>query len=194
MCTFQQLTAPHRVPKQSGRRIFFITDNDDPAKDSEQLIRAARFKLKVRSGSPSFLTPPHVYPSCLTQDLLGNGYTFEPFFISATPARDFDLEKFYNVRALLARTSSALLTCAQTLIIAAGREENEEDLSPVVHGDLNASLDNLIANLRTKEATKRTAFSIPFLLADKFTIWVNGSVLPFSRRGIEITRGHTGTT
>lgn len=168
----QRLIASCRVPTQSTKRIFFITDNDDPGKESEQLATAASHKRKVRPLHASSSAPraqPHA--SCRT--------------LSKWDTRSSLSLSLRRLSTTLTSTSST--ACVFSLlgrsptdphlqnIIALGDEDEEMNI-PVVHGDLNASMDMMVANLRTKEATRRTAFSVPFQLADKFTIWVNGCV------------------
>lgn len=50
----------------------------------------------------------------------------------------------------------------------------EEVAWPSVADNLKDALDALLASLRSKEATKRTAFTIPFMLTSDLVIGVNG--------------------
>ncbi|KAF4596792.1 ATP-dependent DNA helicase II subunit 1 [Pleurotus pulmonarius] len=64
------------APKTASKRIFLITDDDDPhsGSGSEQLLRSAKTTL---------------------EDLVQTGVTVEPFFIS-TDEQSFDVSKFYS--------------------------------------------------------------------------------------------------
>ncbi|KAJ6521110.1 SPOC like C-terminal domain-containing protein [Mycena capillaripes] len=64
------------APKTASKRVFLITDEDDPhsGPGSKQLVKSARTTLI---------------------DLTQSGVTVEPFFIS-TPEKPFDVSKFYS--------------------------------------------------------------------------------------------------
>jgi hypothetical protein len=47
---------------------------------------------------------------------------------------------------------------------------------PTVYNDLGATLAGIVDTIRTKEATKRMAFSVPLVLGEGFVIGVNGCV------------------
>ena len=65
------------APKTASKRIFFITDEDDPhpGNRAERLVKSAETTLV---------------------DLVQAGVSIEPFFIS-TDDKLFDLDKFYRV-------------------------------------------------------------------------------------------------
>ena len=96
-----------RAPKQAGKRIFLVTDNDNPVDDSEQLIEVAMNKRRV---SLYFIFPFGLSEGedgygaddrwLLRQDLSDMRYDIEPFFIPPTEDSAFDLSRFYGVRLL----------------------------------------------------------------------------------------------
>ncbi|BGP41099.1 ATP-dependent DNA helicase II subunit 1 [Rhodotorula kratochvilovae] len=90
------------------------------------------------------------------EDLREMGYEIEPFFVPPTTDVDFDLEKFYGD------------------FIALDSEEGEPAAWPVVNRDLRAALDGMVASMRTKEAVKRVAFKIPFVLGKDLSIGITG--------------------
>ncbi|KAK4054319.1 ATP-dependent DNA helicase II subunit 1 [Microbotryomycetes sp. JL221] len=84
-------------------------------------------------------------------------YTFDGTFIDPNPEKPFDLNKFYG-----------------TLIAGDNLQYGEW---PTVVQSLTGVLNDLLGKLRTKEATKRVAFKLPFILADGFRIGINGYAL-----------------
>ncbi len=65
-----------RMPNLGAKRIFLVTDNDDPAKGQPEQLKAA---LNNR------------------RDLLDLGYDLDPFFVPPTQDGTFELDKFYTV-------------------------------------------------------------------------------------------------
>ncbi|KAJ7432310.1 SPOC like C-terminal domain-containing protein [Mycena galericulata] len=129
------------APKTASKRVFLITDEDDPhsGAGSKQLVTSARTTLI---------------------DLTQAGVMVEPFFIS-TPDKPFDVSKFY---------SSVLLP--NNLV-------DEEDVDPddpsVLPESISISrIEDLLAQMRFHEVPKRAQFSIPFQLANGFSIGVKG--------------------
>ncbi|GAA6056456.1 hypothetical protein JCM3770_007477 [Rhodotorula araucariae] len=90
------------------------------------------------------------------EDLREMGYEIEPFFVPPTSDVDFDLEKFYGD------------------FIALDSDDGEPAAWPVVNRDLRAALDGMVASMRTKEAVKRVAFKIPFVLGKDLSIGITG--------------------
>ncbi|KAM0754970.1 Ku DNA-binding complex, Ku70 subunit [Meredithblackwellia eburnea MCA 4105] len=90
------------------------------------------------------------------RDLHDMGYSLTPFLIPPSDSVSFDVDKFYGD------------------IITLRGEEADAPPFPTVEGNLMATLDGMVASMRTKEATKRSAFSIPFILGKDFVIGVNG--------------------
>lgn len=64
------------MPNTGAKRIFLVTDNDDPAKGQTAQLKAAQNNRR---------------------DLLDLGYDLDPFFVPPTKEDDFDLSKFYDV-------------------------------------------------------------------------------------------------
>ncbi|KAF7332555.1 SAP domain-containing protein [Mycena kentingensis (nom. inval.)] len=135
------------APKTAAKRVFLITDTDEPH-TNPQLATAAR---------TTFV------------DLKAFGATVEPFFIS-TKMRPFDVNKFYS--SVLVRNSLA-------------DEDYDEDYPSVLPESISISrIEDLLAQMRFHEVPKRAAFSIPFKLADGFTIGVKGyNLITEQRKG-----------
>ncbi|KAK0472013.1 SPOC like C-terminal domain-containing protein [Armillaria novae-zelandiae] len=126
------------APKSATKRVFLITDEDDPhsGPGSKQLITSAQTTLI---------------------DLIQAGVTVEPFFLS-TAEKPFNLSKFY---------SSVLLASNLT-------DDDEANHTILPEKVFTTSVDELLVQMCFYEAPKRTQFSIPFQLADGFTIGVKG--------------------
>ncbi|GAA5824381.1 hypothetical protein JCM11251_000398 [Rhodosporidiobolus azoricus] len=90
------------------------------------------------------------------KDLQEMGYAIEPFLIPAEPGAQFDLNKFWGG------------------IITAVDDDSLAVNYPVVNLDLRTSLRNMISAMRLKEASKRVAFKIPFVLGQGLVIGVAG--------------------
>ncbi|KAF9012092.1 ku70-like protein [Hymenopellis radicata] len=120
------------APKTATKRVFLITDEDQPHTAS-QLITSAKTTLT---------------------DLTQAGVTVEPFFIS-TEDKPFDKNKFY---------SSVLLSNM-------AEDEDEEGLPESIS---ISRIEDLLAQMRFHEVPKRALFSVPFKLAEGFTIGVKG--------------------
>ncbi|KAI0346241.1 Ku DNA-binding complex, Ku70 subunit [Trametopsis cervina] len=133
------------APKTATKRVFLITDEDDPnsGAGSDRLLTSARTTLI---------------------DLTQAGITIEPFFIN-TEEKPFDISRFY---------SSVLL---QTDIT------EDEDLPGVLPESVSITrIDDLLSQMRFHEVPKRALFSIPFQLADGFTIGIKGYGLVTEQR------------
>ncbi|KAJ7167691.1 SPOC like C-terminal domain-containing protein [Mycena filopes] len=129
------------APKTASKRVFLITDEDDPhsGPGSKQLVNSARTTLI---------------------DLTQSGVTVEPFFIS-TPEKPFEVSKFY---------SSVLLP--NNLV---DEDDIDEDDPSVLPESISISrIEDLLAQMRFHEVPKRAQFSIPFEIAEGFTIGVKG--------------------
>ncbi|GAA6005858.1 hypothetical protein JCM10207_007252 [Rhodosporidiobolus poonsookiae] len=90
------------------------------------------------------------------EDLNDMGYSIEPFLIPPTQRAQFDLNKFWGD------------------ILTATGEDDPAVNWPVVNTDLRASLDGMVAAMRTKEAAKRVAFKIPFVMGNGLSIGIAG--------------------
>ncbi|KAJ7755905.1 SPOC like C-terminal domain-containing protein [Mycena metata] len=129
------------APKTASKRVFLITDEDDPhsGPGSKQLVNSARTTLI---------------------DLTQSGVTVEPFFIS-TAEKPFDVSKFY---------SSVLLP--NNLV---DEDDIDQDDPSVLPESISISrIEDLLAQMRFHEVPKRAQFSIPFEIAQGFTIGVKG--------------------
>ena len=83
----------------------------------------------------------------------------------------FDVEKFYGVSDPRLLAIDHLADLLKQPVIASGDYEEEY---PEAITDVNATLVAFVNALRSKEAIRRTAFKIPFVLSDKTTIGVSG--------------------
>ncbi|KAF8992365.1 SPOC like C-terminal domain-containing protein [Cyathus striatus] len=128
------------APKTATKRVFLITDEDDPhpSKGAKQLITSARTTLI---------------------DLTQAGATVEPFFIS-TESKPFEVPKFYE---------SVLLPNS-----LADEESSDDDPSVLPESISIARIEDLLSQMRFHEVPKRAQCSIPFHLAEGFTIGVKG--------------------
>ncbi|PPQ83990.1 hypothetical protein CVT25_000536 [Psilocybe cyanescens] len=128
------------APKTASKRVFLITDEDDPHSNvgSKQLTISARTTLI---------------------DLTQAGVTVEPFFISAGE-KGFNASKFY---------SSILLPTDLE-----DEEELQKDASILPESISISRIEDLLSQMRFHEVPKRAQFSVPFQLADGFTIGIKG--------------------
>ncbi|KDR78542.1 hypothetical protein GALMADRAFT_243950 [Galerina marginata CBS 339.88] len=128
------------APKTASKRVFLITDEDDPhpRTGSKQLITSARTTLI---------------------DLTQAGVTVEPFFIS-TDEKPFDVSKFYS--SVLVPTNLD------------DEDELQKDSSVLPESISISRIEDLLSQMRFHEIPKRALFSIPFQLADGFTIGIKG--------------------
>ncbi|GAA5919379.1 hypothetical protein JCM6882_004543 [Rhodosporidiobolus microsporus] len=90
------------------------------------------------------------------RDLQGMGYAIEPFLIPALPGSQFNLNLFWGD------------------IITAVDDDTAAVNYPVVNRDLRTSLASMISAMRIKEAAKRVAFKIPFVLGQGLVIGIAG--------------------
>ncbi|KAF8193327.1 SPOC like C-terminal domain-containing protein [Pholiota molesta] len=128
------------APKTASKRVFLITDEDNPhpGSGSRQLTTSARTTLV---------------------DLTQAGVTVEPFFIS-TEEKPFDITKFYS-----------------SVLVPTNLEDDDEllDEGAILPESISISrIDDLLEQMRFREVPKRALFSIPFHLANGFTIGIKG--------------------
>lgn len=71
-----------RMPNTGAKRIFLVTDNDDPSKGQPEQLKAAVNNRR---------------------DLLDLGYDLDPFFVPPTKGDEFNLDKFYSVSCVESR-------------------------------------------------------------------------------------------
>ncbi|KAG7444641.1 Ku DNA-binding complex, Ku70 subunit [Guyanagaster necrorhizus] len=126
------------APKTATKRVFLITDEDDPhsGPGRKQLVTSAKTTLL---------------------DLTQAGVTVEPFFIK-TAEKPFNISKFY---------ASVLLSSNPT-------DDDEENSTRIPESIFPTLVENLLDQMRFHEVPKRAQFSIPFQLANGFTIGVKG--------------------
>lgn len=113
------------------------------------------------------------------------GVEIVPFLFTPAPGTPFDLTKFFMVRPLpfLSFSLPLLFSCSrnpphqQPLLTPEVDDFESEiplDIPRVYEGDIADELDSFLFAIRTKEAVKRKAFSVPFVLGDGTVIGVNG--------------------
>ncbi|GAA6040072.1 hypothetical protein JCM8097_004767 [Rhodosporidiobolus ruineniae] len=90
-------------------------------------------------------------------DLHDMGYAIEPFLIPERDNADFDVDNFWG-----------------EIITAVDEDEGAAVNYPIVNRELSKSLQGMIDAMRTKEAAKRVAFKIPFVLGQGLVIGVAG--------------------
>ncbi|KIJ51081.1 hypothetical protein M422DRAFT_158695 [Sphaerobolus stellatus SS14] len=120
------------APKTGLKRIFLVTNEDDPHPGSTQLIRTAQTTF---------------------EDLSASGVIVTPFFVSSEN-KPFDRSKFWDN--------------------VIPREDTDEENNAEQMPDIITELDSLVQEMRIREIPKRSLFSIPFQLAEGFTIGVKG--------------------
>ncbi|GAA5993494.1 hypothetical protein JCM11641_000840 [Rhodosporidiobolus odoratus] len=91
------------------------------------------------------------------RDLHGMGFAVESFFIPPSDNQDFDLDKFWG-----------------EVITAVDEDDSAAVGWPVVNRNLRASLAGMVSSMRLKEAAKRVAFKVPFVLVQGLVIGVAG--------------------
>ncbi|GAA5867392.1 hypothetical protein JCM8547_003331 [Rhodosporidiobolus lusitaniae] len=89
-------------------------------------------------------------------DLHDLGYAVEPFLIPRKQGAEFDLEKFWGE------------------VLTSVEGDDEAVTYPVVNRNLQESLTDMVEAMRTKEAGKRVAFKIPFVLGQGLVIGIAG--------------------
>ncbi|KJA25055.1 hypothetical protein HYPSUDRAFT_37999 [Hypholoma sublateritium FD-334 SS-4] len=91
-------------------------------------------------------------------DLTQAGVTVEPFFIN-TEEKPFDITKFYS----------------SVLVSDDLEDDNEQDDGSILPESISISrIEDLLSQMRIREVPKRSLFSIPFHLANGFTIGIKG--------------------
>jgi ATP-dependent DNA helicase 2 subunit 1 len=119
----------------------------------------------------------------LSQDLVEAGITVEPFFIS-TRDKPFDANKFYSV-SRLSRIPFSAGQYPQSVLITTNivEEENMGDEPFTLPESISITkIEDMLAQMRFHEVPKRSLFSIPFHIADGFTIGIKGYVTTSSFR------------
>jgi ATP-dependent DNA helicase 2 subunit 1 len=164
----------NRAPKSATKRVFLITDNDDPLASSHnpRLVTSARTTLTVCGRICSTYNLLVLGLRVVAQDLLQAGVTIEPFFIT-TDDKPFNQHKFWAVRArLFCHYGSFLNFPGQSVLVSSTSSDEDFDLLPAA---LSISrIDDLLEQMRFHEVPKRALFSIPFELASGLIIGIKG--------------------
>ncbi|CAO1621127.1 unnamed protein product [Parajaminaea phylloscopi] len=139
--------------KTGSRRIFFVTNVDDPYRGrtaKEKLQRNALEKIK---------------------DMRRKGIEFEAFFINPSPAEPFDTSAFYADLFQAYMDESDSLNLRSETSLGGGN-----DASTSTRGSWNAfdKFDDLERDAGAREMPKRVVFRLPLELADGFVIGVAG--------------------
>lgn len=137
-----------------SRRLFIITDNDDPHGADKQAKSAAAVRAK---------------------DLYDLGVVIELFPLKSGDSQ-FDLSKFYDVGPLECVPQNSVLTSLQDIVYRdpAAEANMTEVLTSKSEGGLSL-LNSLITNINSKQTAKRALFSgVPFEIAPGMTISVKG--------------------
>lgn len=111
------------------------------------------------------------------------GVAVEPFFIS-TEEKPFDVSTFYSVNRILEYDGqlhglNLYLFSQQSILLPTnlGDEEDLQEDSSVLPESISISrIEDLLSQMRFHEVPKRSLFSIPFKLANGFTIGIKGLV------------------
>jgi ATP-dependent DNA helicase 2 subunit 1 len=149
-----------KAPNFSSRRLFVVTDNDNPHAKDKALRDAAAVRAK---------------------DLYDLGVTIDLFPI-AQHGRDFDREKFYNVRHIHKRQHLEANFIAQDIVYN-GSPTDPDAPAPVVKatktvgGDGLSLLQSLISSINSKATPRRSYFNLPLDIAPDFRIGVKGYVM-----------------
>ncbi|EPS94519.1 Ku DNA-binding complex Ku70 subunit [Fomitopsis schrenkii] len=127
-----------RASKTATKRIFLVTDEDDPHPG------AAKYKLMATARTTLI-------------DLVQTGVTIEPFFISTEDKR-FDPTRFYN-----------------SVLLPTNVVDTDDTEGHILPENISiARVEDLLEQMRIREVPKRAQFSVPFQLAEGFTIGVKG--------------------
>jgi ATP-dependent DNA helicase 2 subunit 1 len=111
------------------------------------------------------------------------GVTVEPFFIS-TEEKSFDVSTFYSVNRILDYDGrlhglNLYLFSQQSILLPTNlgdEDELQEDSSVLPESISISRIEDLLSQMRFHEVPKRSLFSIPFKLANGFTIGIKGLV------------------
>ncbi|KAH9966958.1 hypothetical protein BGW80DRAFT_1230262 [Lactifluus volemus] len=143
-------------PKSAIKRVFLITDNDNPLASSHnsRLVTSTRTKFTVPF-----------------QDLSQAGVTIEPFFIT-TDDKPLIQHKICSVRAPISCSCGPFLNIPLQSVLVASTS-------------LSISrIDDLLEQIRFHKAAKRALFSIPFGFATRFIIGIKGYGLITERKRV----------
>lgn len=136
------------APNFGSRRLFIVTDNDDPFAGNKEKKSQAAVRAK---------------------DLFDLGVTIELFPISRE-GRKFDLEKFYSDVIYLDPVAVADRD--------ADNDGTVDEIKDVKSGDGVSLLNSLLSNINAKQTPKRAYFSnMTFELAPDMNISVNGYLI-----------------
>ena len=108
----------------------------------------------------------------------------EPFFIN-TEEKPFDITKFYSVSTTAKHCCyfeecSVLLCPLKSVLVSSDLEDDDElpDDGSILPESISISrIEDLLSQMRIREVPKRSLFSIPFHLANGFTIGIKGCAI-----------------
>ena len=150
-----------RAPNFNSRRLFLVTDNDDPHTNDKALRSSATVRAK---------------------DLYDLGVIIELFPISR-PDHEFDRSKFYDVRLYCTLLSYHGLQMQD--IIYNARHLDPEAPAPISEATAPSStsdgislLHSLLSSINSKAVARRALFSsVPFEIGPGFRISVKGYII-----------------
>lgn len=160
-CANQIFTS--KAPNFVSRRLFIVTDNDNPHGDNKVLRSAATVRAR---------------------DLYDLGVTIELFPISHSD-HEFDTAKFYDVRRALPGNRFPDADSIQDIIYKTSPSDGEAPayLQPDTNtstskGDGISLLNSLLSSINSRSVPRRSLFSnVPLELGPNFKISVNGYLL-----------------
>ena len=106
----------------------------------------------------------------------------EPFFIS-TDEKSFDVSTFYSVSRMVGCIVWICAYSQQSILLPTNlgdEDELQEDSSVLPESISISRIEDLLSQMRFHEVPKRALFSIPFKLANGFTIGIKGLVNSFA--------------
>jgi ATP-dependent DNA helicase 2 subunit 1 len=160
-CANQIFTS--KAPNFLSRRLFIVTDDDNPHGDSKSLRSAATVRAR---------------------DLYDLGVNIELFPISR-PDHEFDTSKFYDVRHWTTEFSKSKANSFQDIIYKTSPSDGEapaymqpDTNTSTAKGDGISLLNSLLSSINSRSVPKRSLFSnVPLEIGPNFKISVNGYLL-----------------
>lgn len=160
-CANQIFTS--KAPNFLSRRLFVVTDNDNPHGNNKSLRSAATVRAR---------------------DLYDLGVTIELFPISR-PDHEFDSSEFYDVGCRLAEFEGDLADTVQDIIYKTSPSDGEAPayLQPdtntsTAKGDGISLLNSLLSSINSRSVPRRSLFSnVPLEVGPNMKISVNGYLL-----------------
>ena len=150
-----------KAPNFSSRRLFIITDNDNPHATDRQLRNAAAVRAK---------------------DLYDLGVVIELFPISK-PAHGFDRARFYDVMSFSASIKRSLIKLQDIIYNATPSDPSAPapltpTNAPALAQDGISLLNSLLSSVNSKAVARRALFSnLPLEIGPGFKISVKGYII-----------------